>query len=142
MYVNVPAPEASGSTVFMVWLQAYIQGKSKDKSNNLAYINTNSHGYLQLCKQQYIVLRSSLKHEVMVIVVQTEHLLVLSNLIIFTSLMKHNGTHQLVVYADNVNVLGKQINTIQDNKETLLVSSKAFSLEVNAELNYIYIHVL
>jgi uncharacterized protein (UPF0303 family) len=52
--------------------------------------------------------------------------------------MKHNGTHQLVVYADNVNVLRKQINIIQ----ALLVSSKATGLEVNAELNYVYIHVL
>ena len=52
MYVNLPALEATAPTVFMVWLQACNQGKCKVKSNNLAYINIDSHGYLQLCKKK------------------------------------------------------------------------------------------
>jgi hypothetical protein len=39
-----------------------------------------------------------------------------------------NGTHQLLVYADNVNLLGDSINTI----ETLLDASKDDNLEINA----------
>jgi len=106
MHVNVHALEPTAPTAFVVWLQACIQGKCKVKSNNLAYINTDGHGYFQLCKKLYIVLQSSLKHQVTVIIVQIEHLLVLSNCIILR-LMEHKGTHRLVVYADNVNVLRK-----------------------------------
>jgi hypothetical protein len=30
-----------------------------------------------------------------------------------------NGTHQLLVYADNVNLLGDSVNTIKENTQTL-----------------------
>ena len=43
--------ETTVPTVFMVWLQDCIQGKRKVKSNNLAYVTIDSHGYLQLCKK-------------------------------------------------------------------------------------------
>jgi len=40
-----------------------------------------------------------------------------------------NGTHQLMVYADDVNSLGKNINIIKKNKEALSNAGKDVSLE-------------
>jgi hypothetical protein len=47
--------------------------------------------------------------------------------------LKLNGTHQLLVYADDVNVLGISVQTIKKNAETLVVASKGNGLEVNAD---------
>jgi hypothetical protein len=47
--------------------------------------------------------------------------------------LKLNGTHQLVVYADYVNILGVSIHTIRKDTEALIVTSKGNGLEVNAE---------
>jgi hypothetical protein len=47
--------------------------------------------------------------------------------------LKLNGTQQLVVYADDMNLLGDIIDTIKKNKETLIDASKEVGLEVNTE---------
>jgi len=47
--------------------------------------------------------------------------------------LKLIGTHQLVVYADDVNILGRSIPTIKKNTETLVIVSKEIGLEVNYE---------
>jgi len=47
--------------------------------------------------------------------------------------LKLNGTHQLWVYAGDVNILGGSMHTVEKNTEALLVTSKATGLEVNAD---------
>jgi len=47
--------------------------------------------------------------------------------------LKLNGTHQLLVYADDVNMLGGSIHTIKENAGAFIVASKDNRLEVNAD---------
>jgi hypothetical protein len=47
--------------------------------------------------------------------------------------LKLNGKHQLLVYGDDVNILGESVHAIKKNKEALVVASKEICLEVNAE---------
>jgi hypothetical protein len=47
--------------------------------------------------------------------------------------LKLNETHQLLVYADDVNILGESIHTIRKNTEALFITTKEIGLEVNAE---------
>jgi len=42
-------------------------------------------------------------------------------------------TNLLVVYADDFNILGWSLHTIQKNAETVVVASKEIGLEVNAD---------
>jgi hypothetical protein len=46
--------------------------------------------------------------------------------------LKIHGTHQLLVYADDVSILGDNIDTIKRNTQTLTDASEV-SLEVNRE---------
>jgi hypothetical protein len=50
-----------------------------------------------------------------------------------TEELEVNGTHQLLVFADDVNLLGENINITNKNRETLLHATKEIGLEVNAE---------
>jgi len=47
--------------------------------------------------------------------------------------LKLNGTHQLLLYAESINMLGGSIHTVKENAEVLLVASKETGLEVNAD---------
>jgi hypothetical protein len=44
-----------------------------------------------------------------------------------------NGIHQILVYADDVNLLGDSVSTIKEKTETLLEASRDNDLEINAE---------
>jgi hypothetical protein len=47
-----------------------------------------------------------------------------------------NGPHQLLFYADDVNLLDDSVNTIKGKTETLLVDSRDVDLEISAEKNF------
>jgi len=46
--------------------------------------------------------------------------------------LKLNGTHQLLVYADDVNIIGGSVHTMQENAKSLLMAGRNFVLEENA----------
>jgi hypothetical protein len=47
--------------------------------------------------------------------------------------LKLNETHQFLAFADNVNLLGDNIDTIKKNTATLIDASKEVDLEINVE---------
>jgi len=44
-----------------------------------------------------------------------------------------NGTHLLVVYVDDVNVLGGSVHTVKKNAEALIMARRETELEVSAD---------
>jgi len=46
---------------------------------------------------------------------------------------KLNGTHQLLVYADDVNILGGSIHSLKENAEALVAATRDIGLEVSAD---------
>jgi hypothetical protein len=47
--------------------------------------------------------------------------------------LKVNETHQLLAYADDVNIMEENTDTVRKNTEALLDVSKEVGLEVNSE---------
>ena len=47
--------------------------------------------------------------------------------------LKLNGTHQLLVYTDDVNILGGSIHTVNENAEALVAAAREIGLEVSAD---------
>ena len=46
--------------------------------------------------------------------------------------LKLNATHQLLAYADDINILGGSVDTVKKNAEALVAAIKETGLEVNA----------
>jgi len=47
--------------------------------------------------------------------------------------LKLNGTHQLLAYADDVNILGRSIYALKENAEALVAATRENGLEVSAD---------
>jgi hypothetical protein len=47
--------------------------------------------------------------------------------------LKLNCIHQLLIYADNVNILSGRVHTIKKNTEAFVVASKKIELEINTD---------
>jgi len=47
--------------------------------------------------------------------------------------LKLNGTHQLLAYADDVNILGGSIHTVKENSEALVAATRETGREVNSD---------
>ena len=47
--------------------------------------------------------------------------------------MKINGTHQLLAYADDVNILGGSIHILKENAKVLVFATGEIGLEVSAD---------
>ena len=49
--------------------------------------------------------------------------------------LKLNGTHQLLAYADDVNILGGSIHNLKENAEALVAATREIGLEVRINLS-------
>jgi len=47
--------------------------------------------------------------------------------------LKLKGTHQLLVYADDFNIVGGRVHSIKKNREALVVANKETRQEENAD---------
>jgi len=47
--------------------------------------------------------------------------------------LKLSGTHQILVYADDVNILRASVRSVKEKAEALIVAGKEIGLEVNAD---------
>jgi len=47
--------------------------------------------------------------------------------------LKLNGTHQLLAYADDVNILAGSIHTLKENAESLVAATREIGLEISAD---------
>ena len=47
--------------------------------------------------------------------------------------MKLNGTHQLLAYADDVNIVEGSIHTLKENAEALVAATREIGLEVSVD---------
>jgi len=47
--------------------------------------------------------------------------------------LKLNGTHQLLAYADDANILGGSIHTLKENAEALVAATREIGLDVSAD---------
>jgi len=47
--------------------------------------------------------------------------------------LKLNGTHQLLAYADDVNILGGSIHSLKENAEALVAATMETGVEVSAD---------
>ena len=47
--------------------------------------------------------------------------------------MKLNGTHQLLAYADDINILGGSIHTLKEYADALVAATRETGLEVSAD---------
>jgi hypothetical protein len=52
---------------------------------------------------------------------------------VFQDSLKLNFTHQLLVFAAGVYMLGRSVHTVTENAEALILASKENGLEVNAD---------
>jgi hypothetical protein len=47
--------------------------------------------------------------------------------------LKLNGTHQLLAYADDVNILGGSIHILKENAKALIAATREIELEISAD---------
>jgi len=47
--------------------------------------------------------------------------------------LKLNGTHQLLVYAGDVNILGGRVHNTNKNRESVVIAGKETGTEVHAD---------